>query len=199
MIEVTNQPPPLVNYNLLLSDTVLREALRREHAEWAEGALTRLGERLGTSEAISWGFDANRNAPTLRAFDRYGHRIDEVEFHPAWHDLLTVAMGAGLHCSPWAAPKRGAHVARAVGSYMLAQTESGVYCPISMTYGSVSTLKHAPEIADEWLPRIFFSPLRPALCTGNAENFGADRHGHDREPRRLGFARQRFPCRILRE
>jgi putative acyl-CoA dehydrogenase len=155
MIEVTNQPPPLVNYNLLLRDTVLREALRREHAEWAEGDLTRFGERLGTSEAISWGFDANRNAPALRAFDRYGRRVDEVEFHPAWHELLTVAMGAGLHCSPWAEPKRGAHVARAVGSYMLAQTESGVYCPISMTYGSVSTLKHAPEIADEWLPRIF--------------------------------------------
>ena len=155
MIEVNNQPPPLENYNLFSSDTVLREALAREHAEWAESELTRLGERLGTSEAISWGFDANRNTPTLRAFDRYGRRLDEVEFHSAWHELLTIAVGAGLHCSPWAEPKRGAHVARAIGSYMLAQTESGVYCPISMTYGSVTTLKHAPEIAAEWLPRIF--------------------------------------------
>ena len=155
MIEVNNQPPPLENYNLFSSDTVLREALAREHAEWAESELTRLGERLGTSEAISWGVDANRNTPTLRAFDRYGRRLDEVEFHSAWHELLTIAVGAGLHCSPWAEPKRGAHVARAIGSYMLAQTESGVYCPISMTYGSVTTLKHAPEIAAEWLPRIF--------------------------------------------
>jgi putative acyl-CoA dehydrogenase len=155
MIEVNNQPPPLENYNLFSSDTVLREALAREHAEWAESDLTRLGERLGTSEAISWGVDANRNTPTLRAFDRYGRRLDEVEFHSAWHELLTIAVGAGLHCSPWAEPKRGAHVARAIGSYMLAQTESGVYCPISMTYGSVTTLKHAPEIAAEWLPRIF--------------------------------------------
>ena len=155
MIEVNNQPPPLENYNLFSSDTVLCEALAREHAEWAESELTRLGERLGTSEAISWGVDANRNTPTLRAFDRYGRRLDEVEFHSAWHELLTIAVGAGLHCSPWAEPKRGAHVARAIGSYMLAQTESGVYCPISMTYGSVTTLKHAPEIAAEWLPRIF--------------------------------------------
>ena len=155
MIEVTNQPPPLENYNLFSSDTVLREALAREHVEWAESELTRLGERLGTSEAISWGVDANRNTPTLNAFDRYGRRLDEVKFHSAWHELLTIAVGAGLHCSPWAEPKRGAHVARAIGSYMLAQTESGVYCPISMTYGSVTTLKHAPEIAAEWLPRIF--------------------------------------------
>ena len=155
MIEVNNQPPPLENYNLFSSDTVLREALAREHAEWAESDLTRLGERLGTSEAISWGVDANRNTPTLHAFDRYGRRLDEVEFHSAWHELLTIAVGAGLHCSPWAEPKRGAHVARAIGSYMLAQSESGVYCPISMTYGSVTTLKHAPEIAAEWLPRIF--------------------------------------------
>ena len=155
MIEVTNQPPPLENYNLFSSDTVLREALAREHAEWAESELTRLGERLGTSEAISWGVDANRNTPTLNAFDRYGRRLDEVKFHSAWHELLTIAVGAGLHCSPWAEPKRGAHVARAIGSYMLAQTESGVYCPISMTYGSVTTLKHAPEISAEWLPRIF--------------------------------------------
>ena len=155
MIEVTNQPPPLENYNLFSSDTVLREALAREHVEWAESELTRLGERLGTSEAISWGVDANRNTPTLNAFDRYGRRLDEVKFHSAWHELLTIAVGAGLHCSPWAEPKRGAHVARAIGSYMLAQTESGVYCPISMTYGSVTTLKHAPEISAEWLPRIF--------------------------------------------
>jgi putative acyl-CoA dehydrogenase len=157
MIEVTNQPPPLENYNLLESDTVLREALTREHAEWASGELKELGERLGSTEAIALGVDANRHPPVLRSFDRYGRRLDEVEFHQAWHELLTIAVGAGLHSRPWAEPKRGAHVARAVGSYMLAQTESGVYCPISMTYGSVPTLKQAPGIAAEWLPRIFSS------------------------------------------
>src|SRR5207253_5213519 len=83
------------------------------------------------------------------------HRLDEVEFHPAWHELLTIALKAGLHSSPWAEPKPGAHVARAAGTYMLGQIETGVYCPIAMTYGSIPTLRHAPAIASEWLPRIF--------------------------------------------
>jgi putative acyl-CoA dehydrogenase len=155
MIEVTNQPPPLENYNLLTSDTVLREALKREHAEWAEAELSELGERLGRTETIALGTDANRHVPILNAFDRYGHRLDEVEFHPSWHELLTIALGAGLHSRPWAEPQRGAHVARAVGAYMLGQIESGVYCPVSMTYGSVPALKHGPHIAAEWLPRIY--------------------------------------------
>ena len=91
----------------------------------------------------------------LRTLDRYGHRLDEVEFHPAWHELLAIALDAGLHSSPWAEPKAGAHVARAAGTYMLTQIESGVYCPIAMTYGSVPTLRHAPDIAELWLPQIF--------------------------------------------
>ena len=132
MIEVTNQPPPLENYNLLASDAVLREALTREHADWAAGELTQLGGRLGSAEVLGSGADANRHLPVLRSFDRYGRRIDEVDFHQSWHQLLTIAIGAGLHSQPWVEPKRGAHVARAIGAYMLAQTESGVYCPISM-------------------------------------------------------------------
>ena len=155
MIEVTNQPPPLENYNLLLSDTVLREALVREHAGWAEAELQSLGERLGLRETITAGADANRNPPILQSFDRYGHRLDEIAFHASWHELLGLAVEAGLHCRPWTEPKRGAHVARAAGAYMLAQIESGVYCPISMTYASVATLRHAPRLAAEWLPRIF--------------------------------------------
>ena len=91
----------------------------------------------------------------LRTLDRYGHRLDEVEFHPAWHELLAIALHAGLHSSPWAEPKPGAHVARAAGTYMLTQIESGVYCPVAMTYGSVPTLRHAPDIAKQWLPKIF--------------------------------------------
>jgi putative acyl-CoA dehydrogenase len=97
----------------------------------------------------------------LRTLDRYGHRLDEVEFHPAWHELMAIALRAGLHSSPWAEPKAGAHVARAAGTYMLEQIESGVYCPIAMTYGSVPTLRHAPEIAKEWLPRIFARDYDP--------------------------------------
>ena len=155
MFEVTNQPPPLEPYNLLQTDRVLREAVARENAAWAEPDLTALGKTLGDPETMRLGFAANSNPPQLRAFDRYGHRIDEVEFHPAWHALLSIAVAAGLHSSPWAKPGPGAHVARAAGTAMLAQVESGVYCPLAMTYGSVAALRHAPALAAEWLPRIY--------------------------------------------
>jgi len=161
MYEVTNQPPPLEPYNLLQTDCVLREALSRENAAWAEPELTVLGKTLGDPETIRLGFAANTNPPLLHAFDRYGHRIDEVEFHPAWHALLSMAVAAGLHSSPWAKPGPGAHVARAAGTYMLGQIESGVYCPIAMTYGSVAALRHAPALAAEWLPRIFTRQYDP--------------------------------------
>ncbi|HLA20691.1 MAG TPA: isovaleryl-CoA dehydrogenase, partial [Pseudolabrys sp.] len=148
-------PPPLEPYNLFASDAVLREAVRREGAQWAESELNTLGATLGTPETIQLGFAANANTPTLRTLDRFGHRLDEVEFHPAWHELMGLALKAGLHSSPWATPQPGAHVARAAGCYMLGQIESGVYCPLAMTYGSVPTLRRAPAIAKEWLPRIF--------------------------------------------
>ena len=155
MFEVQNQPPPLEPYNLFASDAVLGVAIQREGAGWAKDELDALGATLGRPETVRLGFDANKFTPQLRTLDRYGHRLDEVEFHPAWHELLTIALKAGLHASPWAHPKPGAHVARAAGTYMLGQVESGVYCPIAMTYGSVPTLRHAPSIAKEWLPRIF--------------------------------------------
>jgi len=155
MFEVTNQPPPLDPYNLLLSDVALRDAVSREGAAWALPQLAALGAELGASETVGLGFAANENPPQLRAYDRFGHRLDEVEFHPAWHRLMSIAVGAGLHSSPWAAPGPGAHVARAAGTYMLTQIESGTYCPIAMTYGCVPTLRRNPAMAREWLPRVF--------------------------------------------
>ncbi len=155
MFEVSNQPPPLEPYNLFASDAVLREAVKREQAGWADSELTALGATLGQPETVQLGFDANKFPPLLRTLDRYGHRLDEVEFHPAWHALLGIALNAGLHSSPWATPRPGAHVARAAGTYMLNQIESGVCCPVAMTYGSIPTLRHAPAIAAEWLPKIF--------------------------------------------
>jgi putative acyl-CoA dehydrogenase len=163
MIEVTNQPPPLENYNLLSSDTVLGEALARENAAWASTDVRALGHWLGTAEMIAAGADANLNTPVLKSFDRYGHRIDEVDFHASWHKLLGLALEAGLHTKPWAEPRKGAHVARAAGAYMLAQIDSGVYCPVSMTYASVATLKHAPRIAADWLPRIYSRAYDPSF------------------------------------
>ncbi|HYC15424.1 MAG TPA: isovaleryl-CoA dehydrogenase [Stellaceae bacterium] len=153
--EVFNQPPPLVDYNLFASDRALQEAVRREGADWAISDLTELGGKLGRQETIENGFAANTNPPQLRAFDRYGNRRDEVVFHPAYHEMLGLAVAAGLHSSPWAKPGPGAHVARAAGFYMLTQIESGVCCPIAMTYGSVPTLRRNAALAAEWLPRIF--------------------------------------------
>jgi putative acyl-CoA dehydrogenase len=155
MYEITNQPPPLEPYDLFASDTVLREAVVREHAGWAQTELGALGRRLGEPDTVRLGFEANRNPPVLRAFDRYGHRIDEVDFHPAWHRLMEIAVEAGLHASPWAHPRPGAHVARAAGAYLLGQVESGVYCPIAMTYGAVPTLRQNAALAAEWLPLVF--------------------------------------------
>jgi putative acyl-CoA dehydrogenase len=159
--QVTNQPPPLEPYNLLQTDRVLGEALVRENAGWAADELSALGKTFGEPDTIQLGFAANANPPVLHTFDRYGHRIDEVEFHPAWHALLSLAVGAGLHSGPWAVPRAGAHVARTAGNYMLTQIESGVYCPIAMTYGAVPALRHAPGTASEWLPRIFTRQYDP--------------------------------------
>jgi putative acyl-CoA dehydrogenase len=153
MFEVSNQPPPIEPYNLFDSDTVLREAVAREGVP--SPGLNAMGQVFGTPEVVALGFAANKNPPQLKTYDRYGHRIDEVEFHPAWHELLSIACSFGLHSGPWAEPRPGAHVARAAGTYMLTQIESGVYCPVAMTYGSVPTLRQAPEIAAQWLPKIF--------------------------------------------
>jgi putative acyl-CoA dehydrogenase len=152
---VTNQPPPLADYDLFSTDPALAGAVAAEGADWAAGGLAAFGRELGTAENFALGDLANRNSPILHAFDRYGHRIDEVEFHPAWHRLMALAVGQGLHSAPWADPKPGAHVARAAGVYMMCQVEAGVQCPVTMTYGSVPALKRQPQIATEWLPRVY--------------------------------------------
>ena len=110
MAEVLNQPPPLVGYNLFDADAPLRESLEREGGSWAQDMVRELGRMAGTEEAIAWGFEANANPPQLHTHDRFGNRIDEVEFHPSWHRLMEVAIGHGLHALPWREPRPGAHV-----------------------------------------------------------------------------------------
>ena len=112
MFEVSNQPPPLEPYNLFASDVVLREAVKREGAGWGEARLNALGATLGRPETIQLGFDANKYLPSLRSFDRFGHRVDEVDFHPAWHELLTIALGRG----PAFRPLGRAQAGRACGA-----------------------------------------------------------------------------------
>jgi putative acyl-CoA dehydrogenase len=151
--EVTNQPPPLEGYNVFERDTVLVEALRREGGDWAEDEARKLGAICGRPDVIGRGVQANENPPRLRSHDRFGNRIDEVEFHPAWHELMRLGISHGLHASPWRDPRPGAHVARAAKFILLSQVEAGVGCPISMTYSVIPAIRKQPELAEEWEPR----------------------------------------------
>ena len=110
--EVTNQPPPLTGYNVFAADPALVESLHREGAGGAAADLERLGALAGEAEAQEWGRAANANPPELLTHDRFGHRIDEVRFHPAYHRLMEVSIGEGLGAVPWAGDAPGRHVAR---------------------------------------------------------------------------------------
>jgi putative acyl-CoA dehydrogenase len=161
--EALNQVPPLVDYNLFLSDRTLSQGVQREGGEWARQQLTDLGGLLGAKEAQRWGFEANENKPVLHTHDRYGNRRDEVVFHPSWHNLMRTSIEHRVHSLPWVENKRGAHVARAALLMMTAQNEAGHTCPISMTYSAVAALRAEPELAREWEPRILSSTYDPAF------------------------------------
>jgi putative acyl-CoA dehydrogenase len=152
--DVTNQPPPLEGYDVFAADAALVEAVERDGAGWAVDDLHALGRLAGSPEAIGWGFDANRHSPELRTHDRYGHRIDEVTYHPAYHELMQVAVSHGLHGAPWAIDRAGAHVARAAGFVVWSQVDAGHGCPISMTYSIVPALRAQSDLAAEWEPRL---------------------------------------------
>jgi putative acyl-CoA dehydrogenase len=157
-----NQPPPLEGHNLVATNLPLVEALRREGGGFAEERVAALGAELG-GEPLEWGRLANENPPTLCAYDRYGNRIDEVEFHPAWHALLELGVEAGLHALPWREPSGGAHVARAAMFTTLAEVEAGVGCPLSMTFAAVPALRAEPDVAEEWEPRLTSLAYEPGL------------------------------------
>lgn len=151
---LVNLPTPLPACNLWRADGVLREHIERNGGGWAAAQLSDLGELAG-GELVELGEQANLHRPRLRAFDRYGRRIDEVEFHPAYHRIMQVAMEAGVHAFSWNhADQPGAHVARAGLMYLCSQAEAGTACPLTMTHAAVAALRHAPELSAEWLPRI---------------------------------------------
>jgi putative acyl-CoA dehydrogenase len=160
--EVVNQPSPLVDYNVYAADRVLREAVKREGADWDEARISAVGALAGSERLQSLGAQANENPPKLKTHDRYGNRVDTVDFHPAWHELIAVAVEHELHCSPWKDPRPGAHVARGAAFMCFSQAEAGVGCPISMTYSVIPALRTQPELAAEWEPRFFSSQYDPA-------------------------------------
>jgi putative acyl-CoA dehydrogenase len=166
--DVFNQSPPLADLNLFTSDTALGEAVDREGAAWARGDLEAFGALTGSAKALELGRLANDNPPQLRNFDPQGHRIDRVEFHPAYHEVMAISTAQGLHCSSFehllagAGAKAGAHVARCAGSYMAAQMEPGHCCPITMTHAVVASLRHEPGLARQWLPKIVVHDYDPS-------------------------------------
>ncbi|MET9451475.1 acyl-CoA dehydrogenase family protein [Streptomyces cinerochromogenes] len=164
---VTNQPPPLVGYDVFTADRALVEAVDRytgpDVLDEVRGELSALGRAAGSAQLQEWAVQANDCPPRLRSHDRYGHRIDEVEFHPAWHRLLGKGVSAGL-TGAWTRPS--GHVRRAAGFLVWTQAEAGTCCPLSMTHAAVPALRADPELAAEWEPRlastIYDRELRPA-------------------------------------
>ncbi|MCG0063476.1 acyl-CoA dehydrogenase family protein [Streptomyces tricolor] len=160
--DVTNQAPPLAPYDAS-ADPALLEGLRREGAGWAEDDIRRLGASAGSAEAQEWGELANRHEPVLRTHDRYGHRVDEVEFHPSWHHLMRTAVAEGLAGAPWADDRPGAHVARTAGGLVWGHTEAGHGCPTSMTYAAVPALRAQPDLAKVYEPLLTSREYDPEL------------------------------------
>ncbi|MFF5126334.1 acyl-CoA dehydrogenase family protein [Streptomyces syringium] len=164
--EVLNQAPPLTGFTTA-DDPALLEALRRDGGGWGEAEVRELGARAGAEETQEQSRLAEAHPPVLRTHDRFGHRVDEVEFHPAWHALMTAAVESGQHAAPWAQARPGAHLVRAAKFYVWAQAEPGHGCPISMTYAAVPALRAQPELAALYEPllasRRYDYGLRPPL------------------------------------
>jgi putative acyl-CoA dehydrogenase len=160
-----NQPPPFEGRNLYLTDRALRSAAEREGAAWARERLEAWGAVTGSAETYALAARANRFGPELKTHDRFGNRIDEVVFDPAWHLLMASAMREGEHCSPWAEPRAGAQVARAAAYLMHAEVENGTQCPLTMTYAAFPVLRRhqeaLPWLAQLWVPRMLTRDYDP--------------------------------------
>jgi putative acyl-CoA dehydrogenase len=169
--EVINQPPPLAGYNAWTGDRILTAAAKRARADWIAPQARTMGALAGSERMQLLADQANRYGPVLKTHDRFGYRIDAVEFHPAYHELMGLAFGAGLHSLAWTANKDGAFAARAALNYLWNQGEQGISCPVTMTFAGVKILRNAPALAAEWEPKLTAAaydprPLPVALKTG---------------------------------
>ncbi|NNG25836.1 isovaleryl-CoA dehydrogenase [Telluria aromaticivorans] len=159
--EVLNQAAPFADVNLFRCDPALGEALEREGAGWAREQLDALGATLGRADVLDLARLANASGPRLVSHDRSGRRIDEIEFHPSWHTLMALLIGAGAHSAPWQDPRPGAQVARAAQYLLFGQVENGAQCPVTMTFASVPALRRHPVLAAEWLPKVLSREYDP--------------------------------------
>ena len=159
--DVRNQPEPLPALNFWLSDQPLRDAVESNGGSWAQDHLSQLGALTG-GELMEQGELANRHRPEFHGFDRHGRRIEEVAFHPAYHKLMREVMNAEVHSFSWRHEDQpGAHVVRAALMYLNSQPDAGTGCPLTMTHAAIPTLRHTPELAAQWIPRLTATAYDP--------------------------------------
>ena len=168
--EVFNQPPPLEDINLFTSDLALAQAVRNAGGEGHRQRLAAMGARAGSQEVQAWGAEANRVLPVLETHDRFGRRIDEVTFHPAYHQLMDLGLSSGIASLAWQGEGAG-HLAHSALMLLLSQADSGTGCPMTMTYAAVPALRAEPKVAEQWVPRITAGAYDPA-CRPAAEKAG---------------------------
>jgi putative acyl-CoA dehydrogenase len=159
--DVSNQPPPFEEVNLFTSDVALQAAVQAAGGAAHGERLTAFGAAAGSAETALWAAQANENPPRLKAFDRYGQRIDEVDFHPSYHRLMALGLTAGVSSAAWRGVTAG-HVLHAALEFMMAQAEPGVCCPMTMTAAAPAALRHQPDVAAAWMPRIVASHYDPS-------------------------------------
>jgi putative acyl-CoA dehydrogenase len=156
-----NQPPLLVGYNAWSGDRTLQQAVGRGEGGWIAPRAHDMGALVGSERIQTLAAQANRHVPELRTHDRFGNRIDAVEYHPAYHELMALAFGAGLHSLAWTESRPGAWVARAALNYLWNQGENGVACPVTMTFASVKVLRNARDLALEWESKLLVCDYDP--------------------------------------
>jgi putative acyl-CoA dehydrogenase len=164
--DVVNQAPARAGLNEYLVNPALAEAVARYGAGWADGTLTTVGELVGRADFQRDAELANTSPPVFSSHDRWGHRVDAVDFHPGYHRVIGAAVEHGAHTSCWSDPRPGAHVARAATFMLFAQVEAGHACPVSMTHAVVPSLRFTPSLAGEWLPRVYSRDYDPELRPG---------------------------------
>jgi putative acyl-CoA dehydrogenase len=159
---VTNQPPPFEDVDLFATDRALADAVAKAGGGAHAARLGAIGRRAGSAEVIGWGVEANRHPPELDTHDRWGRRIDEVRFHPAYHQLMALGLEAGFASVAWDGTAAG-HVAHAATLFLTGQPDAGTSCPMTMTYASVPALSVEPAVREEWVPRIIVGRYDPAV------------------------------------
>ena len=167
--EVTNQPPPLVDFNAYETDRAFKDAVLRAGGGAHRDRLAAFGTRVGHAETLEWSRLANENPPKLRSFDRYGHRMDEVEFHPAYHDLMRLGLEGGVSAAAWSTGEAG-HTLHAALLYLMTQSDAGTVCPMSMTYAVVPALRAEPSVAAEWEPRVTAAKYDPRFLPASQKS-----------------------------